>query len=111
MPIKINVGDRIRFKVVGRLRNEAGAEESFDFTLAARRLEAQVLRDRLAPNQTETVDEFLLSVVDGWAGVRDDANAEVPFSPEALTQLLRIPGLGRLAFEAYVIETGARAKN
>lgn len=111
MPIKITVSDRLRFKVAGTITNEAGVRQAFDFALLAKRLEADVLRERLAPGSTELLGDFMTSIVDGWAGVRDDDGADLPFSADAFAQLLRIPGLGAMAMEAYVLEVGARAKN
>lgn len=111
MPIRINVADRVKFKVAGSITNEAGARDAFEFSLIARRLDAEALRQRLAPGSGELVSDFLADIVSGWSGVRDDAGAEIPFGDDALRQLLRIPGLANIAMQAYTEEALARGKN
>ena len=52
-----------------------------------------------------------IRVAQGWAGVQGAEGSALPFSPEAFAQMLNLPGLEQLAFDAYLVQQGARAKN
>lgn len=108
MSIKITVSDTVRFKVAGTIADASGPQP-FDFSLVARRLDAEQLRVRLDDSDTSIVD-FLAEVVTGWQGVKGDAG-ELPYSPDALRQLLQIPGLAALSMRSYLADVGAKAKN
>lgn len=109
MAIKITVSDTVAIKVAGTYNDDSGAQP-FDFTLQARRLPPEDLRKRFQ-SAGETVEEFLLSVVTGWRGVKDD-DGDVPFTASALQRLFRsYANMPELAFAAYMADIGAKAKN
>lgn len=109
MAIKIVVSDHVTFKVKGVLTGDSGASESIEFGVTARRLKHGELQAVIAGQPKDA--EFARDVVTGWRDVRDAENREVPFSPEALDQLLQIHGVAALIVLAYLAEVGARAKN
>jgi hypothetical protein len=108
MSIKITVSDKVRCKVSGTIADASGPQP-FDFSFVARRLSADELADQLT-NSDQLVEEFLAGVIESWQGVKAEAG-EIPYSREALGQLLQIPGIGRLMLGAYITDCGARAKN
>lgn len=109
MAIKITVSDKVRVKVAGTIADAAGPQP-FEFSFLAKRLNADELRGRLDESNETTVSAFLAELIDGWAGVRGDSG-DIPYSADALQQLLLIPGLAMLMFRQYLTDCGARAKN
>lgn len=110
MAIKITVSDRVTFTVKGTIADELGAAQGFEFQLTARRLDADQQQAALQ-DQGKKIDAFMADIVVGWKKVVDDAGAEVPFSPEALAQFFKIPGIAALSFARYLVESGAKEKN
>jgi len=110
MSIKIQVSDRVTFRVRGQITDDAGVNQPFDFGLTARRLNVKQLEARMRADD-QTVDEFIADIVEDWSAVRDAEDKEVPFSREALAKLLEIPGLSRLILQTFAEESSARAKN
>ncbi len=108
MAIKITVSDIVACKVAGELVG-ANGPEPFDFTLYLKRLDTERLRDRLTDSSGSMVD-FLADLATGWKGVRGDSGEE-PFSADALRELMKLPNLAQLAFDAYLRDVGAKAKN
>ena len=78
-----------------------GQPQPFDFVLHCQRMDVPALQAALA-NKERSVRDFLQSVAEG---------STLPFSPEAFAQMLNLPGLEQLAFDAYLAQQGARAKN
>ena len=109
MAIKITISDTVKVKVAGTIADASGPQP-FDFTFTAKRLDADTLRERLAPDSDEKMADFLRSVILGWQGVKGD-DGEVAFTPESLAQLLKIAGLAQLMFLQYVVDCGAKRKN
>lgn len=87
-----------------------GQPQPFDFVLHCQRMDVPALQAALA-NKERSVRDFLQSVAQGWAGVQGADGSTLPFSPEAFAQMLNLPGLEQLAFDAYLAQQGARAKN
>lgn len=108
MSIRITVSDTVACKVAGIINDENGPQP-FDFTLLARRLDTDALRARLSDESGSIID-FLLSVATGWRGVKGE-HGDAPYSGDALRDLLRLPGLAQLTFDAYLSHVGAKAKN
>ena len=108
MPIKLTVSDTVRVKVAGTI-NDATGPQPFDFHIVCKRLDVETLKERLT-SESETVADFLASVITNWQGVKGD-QGEVPYSEASLRDLLKIPGLSGVALSAYVSDCGARAKN
>lgn len=110
MAFKLVVSNTVSVPVKGVLTDAQGRAEPFAFQLVCKRLGAADLA-RAVDARDKAVGEFLAEVVQGWSGVNDgDANA-ITYSDEALRQLLDVPGLAVLAFQAYLREVGAREKN
>lgn len=65
----------------------------------------------LTEREGMTDDAFVREVLIGWKGITDDG-AEVPFSEEALGQVLAIPGVSAAIVSAYIgAVQGLRRKN
>lgn len=97
-------------KVKGVLTGEDGKPEPFDFTLVCARTPQSDLMAAFDDKERSVID-FVRDRVEGWSGVKDQADRDLPFSREALDQLLEVPGVARLAFDAYLLEQQAREKN
>jgi hypothetical protein len=112
MAIRIEIANKVKFKVEGTIANEAGAEEKFDFSVTAKRINAEGVRNLIDERGDEPIVDFLVTVIEGWAGVLDAAGQAVAFSESSLRALLtNIPGLAQLVFTRYLREIGAKAKN
>lgn len=120
MAIKITVSDKVGFAVKGTLNDADGKEQPFDFSLTAQRLDEDTLsatQSLLIVDAAKTaahaaVTEKLVEIVTNWSGVRDESDAPMPYSPEALRTLLKAHrGLGLLVWRTYLAESGAKEKN
>ena len=65
----------------------------------------------LAQDATKTVADVMVDKITGWADVADENGQPVPYSAEALRQLLDHLGLAPLVLQAYIEASGAKAKN
>lgn len=110
MSFKLVVSNKVRFAVKGFLPDEAGVPKPFNFTLEANRLSATELQT-LATERNLTIAEVMATKVVGWQGVDGPDGEPVPYSPEGLAQLLDVVGMSSLAFDAYTVACGAKAKN
>lgn len=111
MGIKIVISNTVRFKVKGTIKDEAGTDQPFDFSLTCARLDAEQIQAKLRTDSEASVTDFLIDVVEDWAGVKDADDKALPFSEENLRALCRIPGVASLAFRTYLSEVGAKEKN
>ena len=111
MAIKIEISNTVGFKVRGSINNAAGQPEAFDFALTCSRLDADQISSRLNSSNDETMTDFMLSVITGWSGVRDNDDQLLPYSPEAYRRLCKIPGVANIALRTYLTESGAKEKN
>lgn len=110
MAIKIVVSPTLKFKVRGTIKDEAGVDQPFDFHLIARRLDADQIQSKLREGETSVVD-FMVDVIDDWAGVKDADDRALPYSEAAYRELAKIPGVAQVAFRSYLTESGAKEKN
>lgn len=110
MAIDIQIDDTVRFHVKGKLFDAEGREREFHFDLDMQRMDQDEFDKELA-NDRITVRALVERLAKGWAGVKGPEGDDVPFSNNALKQLLRIPGLSNLIWVAYCEYAGARAKN
>jgi hypothetical protein len=110
MAIKIVVSNRVKFKVRGTVKDDAGVDQPFDFTLTCVRLDADALEVRLRERTLSIVD-FMLGVIEDWAGVKDAEDKPLPWSEDAWRSLCLIPGIAMLAYRTYLVEAGAKEKN
>lgn len=111
MAIKISIGNKVRFKVRGTLKDENGNDQPFDFSLTCLRLDADRIQSKLRNESEASVADFMADVVEDWSGVKGDTEKDVPYSAESLRELFKIPGLSTLAFRTYLNEVGAKEKN
>lgn len=106
----LSTQNMVGVNVTGCLTAPDGTEQPFDFVLQCERLDAAELEKVTGPDSTETAGAFFARVTKGWLRVYDEAKQELAFSQESLAQVLKIPGLARLAFHAYLQEVRAREK-
>ena len=112
MAIKIILSDKVGVRVQGTITNEAGAKEPFDFKLICRRLDVDTAKQATTTSDEErSFADFFVEYTEDWSGVLDADGKKVPYSPEALAQLFKIPGIGLLAYTSYFGEIAAKAKN
>lgn len=111
MAIRISVSNKVKFKVKGTIKDEAGIDQPFDFTLTCKRLTSEQIQSRFQLDGEIRFVEFLSDVVEDWAGVKDDEGQSVPYSVDALRELCLIPGVAAVGYHTYMSESGARAKN
>ena len=111
MGIKIVISNTVRFKVKGTLKDEAGVDQPFDFSLTCMRLDSEQIQAKLRSESDASVIDFLADVVEDWSGVKDADDKPLPFNEDNLRALCRIPGIASLAFRTYLTEVGAKEKN
>lgn len=111
MAIKIVLSPLVKFKVQGTIKDEAGADQPFNFSLTCKRLDSDQIKAKLQDESDRSVTEFLAGVIDAWEGVRDDDDKPIAYSEAALKRLALIPGVALLSFRTYLLEVGAKEKN
>lgn len=111
MAIKISIGNKVRFKVRGTLKDENGNDQPFDFSLTCLRLDADRIQSKLRNDSDASVTDFLADVVEDWTGVKDGTEKDLPYTADNLRALCKIPGVATLAFRTYLTEVGAKEKN
>lgn len=110
MAIKIVLSPLVKFKVQGTIKDAAGIDQPFSFSLTCRRLDQDQIKVTLQ-DETQTIIEFLAGVIEAWEGVRDEDDKTIEYSEDALKRLALIPGVAVLAFRTYLTEVGAKEKN
>lgn len=66
----------------------------------------------LMDGEKSSDNEFCREVITGWKGIKDDKGEEVPFSQEALEDLLEVPQLAKNIVFAYMDSiSGSKVKN
>lgn len=127
MAISIKVADKVGFTVSGQTNTADGESEPFEFTLTANRLDEQAmqaLESELSKavadaGNHQPVTDKLCAVKDdkpvlitNWAGVRDETDAPLAFSAQALRSLLNSrQGLNMIVWHTYRRDSKAREKN
>lgn len=120
MAIKITISNHVGFAVKGTFNDADGKEQPFDFSLTTKRLDEDemaaaktlLIADAAKTGNHGAVVDKLVDITTNWAGVRDDDDAPMPYSPEALRALLKSHiGLGLLVWRTYLSESGAKEKN
>lgn len=109
MAINIVIADKVGIKVKGQILDATGTAQPYDFKLTCLRLDAEQITARLSSEMT--IGEFLSSVVEDWSGPRDAQGQPMPYSPDALMQLCKIPGVAKKAFDIYLRSCGDVEKN
>lgn len=110
MAIKIVLSPLVKFTVRGTIKDQAGVDQPFNFSLTCRRLDQDQITVTLQ-DEAKTITEFLGGVIEAWEGVRDADDKPLEYSESALKELARIPGVAILAFRTYLLEVGAKEKN
>lgn len=86
----------------------------FKFTLTAKRLTSEEIRERVE-DKTRSILDILREVVTGWSGQRlvleQDGRQSAEFSPEALEAMMNVAGVALVMYQAWFKECGAAAKN
>jgi hypothetical protein len=111
MSIKIVVSPRVKFKVRGTIKDEAGVDQPFDFWLTCRRLDTDAMQDKMRERGDASITEFMLEVIEDWAGVKDADDKPLQWSEDAWRALCRQPGVAMLSYRTYLTEAGAKEKN
>ena len=111
MAIKISVSDTVAFNVKGTINDASGIAQPFSFKLICTRLDQEQITAKLQSDTESKIVDFLCDVVEDWSGVRDDDDKPLPYSDDALRRLCKISGVGAVAFQTYLAEVGAKAKN
>lgn len=110
MAIKIVLSDKFKLKVQGTYKNESGLDAPFDFVLTVKRLNADEIKETLESSEQSMID-FVAGLAEDWSGVKGADDQPLPWSADNYKQLCAIPGIGLLAFQTYLAEVGAKAKN
>lgn len=103
MAYKLTISDAIELPVKFTV-NDAGKTVAHNFTLSARRMDQQLLRDTLNDSGKLTRD-VLHEQVTGWRGQRlvvDEHDAPATFSAEAFACLLSLAGMEAMVLNAYL---------
>lgn len=109
MAINIVIDDIVGVKVKGQILDSKGNPKPYDFMLTCERKNSEDLSAMLGGDLT--IGEVLTAVVKDWTGPRDAQGQPVPYSTEALTQICKIPGVAKKAFDAYLRSCGDVEKN
>ena len=111
MSFKIVISDKIKFKVRGTIKDETGADQPFDFTILADRLDADTIRARLKDDAEASLADFLAQIIEDWQGIKDADDKPLPYTTANLAAVCKVPGIAALIFQTYFAEVGAKAKN
>lgn len=110
MALRITVSDKVRIKIKGSIAGEDGPEP-FDFSLLCKRLDSDQIADELN-NAERKIKDFVLSVAEGWQGVKEEDGSPAEFSEKAFAHVLRkYPNMAQLIFSTYLRDCGAMAGN
>lgn len=108
------VSSKVWVVVEGKLAEEDGKEKPFKFSLQCERLDAAALKEEFA-NTEETAADMIKKITFGWKDQRlvleEDGSTPAEFSPDALSALLGISGMGLHCLNAYVKAASVKAKN
>lgn len=120
MAIKITISDKVGFAVKGIINDADGKEQPFDFNLTAKRLDEEALNatqtilvtDAAKTGNHGAITDQLIDIITNWSGVRDETDAPLPYSADAMRSLLKSHrGLALLVWRTYLSESGAKEKN
>lgn len=108
---KLLISDTVKPRIKGVMPDpETGRDVPFDFVLICQRSSATQLREAAATSSGMPLSEFMASKVEGWELVLDQDRNPVDFTPERAADLLDIPGMASLAFDAYMEACSAKGK-
>lgn len=107
----IEVSNKCRVKIVGKINTEAAEPVGFDFSLLMTRKDIDEFRADQASGALTDLRVWLTDLVLGWDGVKDAQGEPVAFSADALARVLRLPGMPMLIYRSYADQAGAMEKN
>lgn len=103
--------NKLRVHVKGQIAGEpGGAPVEFDFHLVCKRLTQSEI-DAVMDDKKALIKDFCHANTESWEGVIGELGAPVPFSQDALDQVLDEPGMRSVCFAAYMRDVSAVAKN
>jgi hypothetical protein len=90
-----------------------GKHEKQSFDAEFKRLPQKKVQELVSESIAENTDSvFCKEVMVGWKGIQDDDKKEVPFSQEALDELLEVPKMATSIVQAYMASiAGSKIKN
>lgn len=107
---RISQSDSYFWPVTVNVPVSGGVFKKETFEVEFRRISQSRLKEILADDSFDRV-AFAREVVKGWKGV-EDGGAELPFSDDALDQLLDVPLVAAAIFDAFAQSiSGAKSKN
>lgn len=114
MTFVLSVSQSYKWPVTVELATDGGGREKFSFDAEFKRLPSEKVKELLNPDEDAgpvTDEEFCRENLVGWAGIKDVKGADVPFSYEALNQLLQIhPVPGSIVQAWFDSISGGKAK-
>lgn len=111
MAIKLVISDTVKFQVKGVIRDGAGVDQPFGFSLICKRLDAETIQAKLRREEDSPLADFFAEIIEDWSGVKDAEDHSVPYTAENLRALFKLPGIAAITFKTYLTEVGAREKN
>jgi len=97
--------------VRGTFKDDAGVDQPFDFSLTCRRLDADAWQAKIRDRGDASITEFMLEVIEDWAGVKDPDDKPLAWSDDAWRALCLLPGVAMLSYRTYLAEAGAKEEN
>jgi len=120
MSIKISISNHVGFAIKGILSDADGKQQDFDFNLIAKRLDEDELNaaqaglviDAAKTGNHIAITNKLVEITTNWSGVRDENDAQLAYSEDAMRALLKTHrGLSLLVWRTYIHESGVKEKN
>lgn len=111
MAFTLQISPRVQFRVAGTLRDAEGVDQAFDFTLTCKRLDTAAYNAAIRGKTDDEKVDAMASWIEDWGGVNAPGGQPADCTPEAVRQLLAVPGMAQLVFSTYAWEASARAKN
>lgn len=108
---RIAVSDTVLVPVAGAFRDADGVEQPFSFSLICNRESVEEQKKSLGKPMADFVAERTIGWRDQKLVLDIDTGAPAEFCADALAALLNINGISPMAFQAYMVESGAIAKN
>jgi hypothetical protein len=93
--------------------SSGGKHEKHSFDAEFKRLPQSKVKELLDSSVEENSDKpFVKAVMIGWKGIADEKGQEIPFSQEALEDLLEVPQAAKQIVFAYMKSIGgSKVKN
>ena len=109
--ICLDIDDKLKFRVKGTIKDAAGIDKPFEFSLLCHRRNAEEIQATLQDSEEKSIIDFVQEITIDWFGVKDGSGASLEFNETNLRALAKIPGLASLCLRTYLAEVGAKEKN